>query len=180
MHEFGDISTQTLKILNHLLFLTIKYGDEYAQEIESLWLRLCEDEYFLLLLLPLFLLLSLLYFFPFNLNYSFFFLRKRSDKNVPPLLRFLLDTGLAKRNPLLISHSKKIVVYIGRTSQGFNYFFFFFFFFWIKSNKILASKLVTEILIRNISPENCSYNQDVHFFLFFLSLSLHFWTQWFL
>jgi len=43
IHEFGDLSAQTLKVLNSLFFLTVKYGDEYVQEIESLWIKLCSN-----------------------------------------------------------------------------------------------------------------------------------------
>ena len=102
IHEFGDLSAQTLKVLNSLFFLTIKYGDEYVQEVQEMWINLCNS-------------------------------RERAEKNVLPIVRYLLNTGLAKKNSSFIAHAKKVVVYIGRT---------------------IACRFLTDILVGEIAPDN--------------------------
>ncbi|KAI9203242.1 cell morphogenesis N-terminal-domain-containing protein, partial [Polychytrium aggregatum] len=95
-------------ILTNLLYITIRYGDDFINEIEDIWAQLVdrfeEDA-------------------PYADNQTApagaaasALSYEKMSRNVQMIVEFLLDVGVQRRSRKFVKYAKKIVVYLGRTA----------------------------------------------------------------
>ncbi|KAJ3223456.1 Cell morphogenesis protein PAG1 [Clydaea vesicula] len=89
-------------ILNNLFYLTIQFGDVFVSEIESIWVKLLSFSDSDITL---------------KREITDYEAQLIVEKNVEIVVEYLLNLGVKKRNPKLVMHAKKVIVYLSRTSS---------------------------------------------------------------